>query len=51
MSVWNKSLGTNGRNKTNSFEQHIEKDCSYYSGAIIKHVKEVNKYFRNHHKA
>jgi len=28
----------------------VENNCSYYSGAIMKHVREMNKYFRNHHK-
>jgi len=32
--VFNRSLGTNGRNKLFiSFEHHIENNCSYYSGA------------------
>ena len=36
--------------ETKYFEQHIENNCSYYREAIMKHVKEMNKYFGNHHK-
>jgi len=37
------------KHKCISSEQHIENNCSYYSEAIMKHTKEVNKYFHNHH--